>query len=1267
MGVHGAANPYSSSSKHEFHEEQRYVNGQPVYEKRHERRFEDGRLVHEDGHETGDPSLTGSLPTQEGSAFGGSGQGYRSSSRSSSSSSRQVTGGTYGGSGLSGVNQGYGSGSTGVNQGYGSRSLSGVRDGYSLGSTGVNQGYGSRSLSREDYASRYGSTGLRSSNTELAGSTDEFRSNVQDEVEKLRQQLHQGTSVIRAPVTATSVHEEKVGESHFVDGQQVYRRNEEKRYEDGRLVHNVAEEEGDKSDRMNTTPLGTGSVSRQHEQQNRYLSSGSSQDQRPSHYNPSSATSYRASYWRPGDRAHSRTSSTHSSTSSSGHQSGSIGSAGSNVNMAGPNRIPHQSSYTGTNVIRSQEIKPAYRASYTPSRSAERTGQRIVISSPTTNSQISSSSRRREYATSSGYRNQMPSISVPQSGSYNSEHDNRFETQSAYEQNTAAPVMTYSMAPKVVSQVSSSQSQQQYSSSYGSGDYSTPTEPPATSQTTSKITDRHSVPYSLRSSSYQPSRFANYSAWSHWKKDSAHAPIPPITSGSSYSSSHYEQTHSSGNTDSQSNRQTDLGSSGSLETRSQTQTVNALRPGYLFDEDGDYEDENESDHNEELHGSSRSKVSQQEEQFERTGESSYSSGSFSSNTPSTSDGLVRAGSGSKVDLSIMVDVGEGESVRLGRYHDVNADRQTPERYDISPVVDGGAGISAVGNEIDSGYLSSTRTSSSSSVRESSSSHGGNMNLLNNSPSFGQSGYSSQHEYERGLHYDNNSPVIGSTYGTTQITNRTTNTMTSRLQPLVSSYKLETRTSRKYLNGKLVSETKFNRYYENGALVHENQTKRSRDEMQTDGIDVTQLDLSVEDMTRYGMINPETLPMPHSQQFEMREEKEFVDGNQIYQATHEKHYLDGELVHEDHNEKDRNELVGQSGNLHINSIFGGKLNDLDRNNQYSSSSYNERAQSGRHNTGVDESVNVSVLPTTRTRKTEIRQEQEYRDGQQVYDMRHERQFQDGHLVHEDLSQKGPNDLGTDGHHDAMHDILSGRTLATASRTGYITRPASTHYSQTNKGQSSTRSFDGISTADINERRGHESSNNAYESQSGSSNYHEAQSLESQQTQGQIGTNLLTSGSLTNVIGGEGAVRFDSLNNAPSLSTGTGRYSDYGVSNSHYNHGGGYAMIGGSGSGYGGTHSQSGSSNIGYSPDSVFESNKTRSSGTYGNSEFTSSGNFGANIGSHGPSQSVSHRREMEVEEHYENGQLVSGKEEDKEWKNDNLLRHNERRYGEVSLY
>lgn len=89
-------------------------------------------------------------------------------------------------------------------------------------------------------------------------------------------------------------------------------------------------------------------------------------------------------------------------------------------------------------------------------------------------------------------------------------------------------------------------------------------------------------------------------------------------------------------------------------------------------------------------------------------------------------------------------------------------------------------------------------------------------------------------------------------------------------------------------------------------------------------------------------------------------------------------------------------------------------------------------------------------------------------------------------------------------------------------------------------------------------------------------------------------------------------------------------------------------------YGGTSTQ-GVANFGAS--ATFGAER---SGSYGGGA-TQIGGGVSGVGQGGMTQ----RREMEVEEHYENGRLVHGREEDKEWKNEQLLRHDHRRYGEVS--
>ena len=48
------------------------------------------------------------------------------------------------------------------------------------------------------------------------------------------------------------------------------------------------------------------------------------------------------------------------------------------------------------------------------------------------------------------------------------------------------------------------------------------------------------------------------------------------------------------------------------------------------------------------------------------------------------------------------------------------------------------------------------------------------------------------------------------------------------------------------------------------------------------------------------------------------------------------------------------------------------------------------------------------------------------------------------------------------------------------------------------------------------------------------------------------------------------------------------------------------------------------------------------------------------------ETYSSRRENEVEERYVNGVLVSGRKEDREWQDGELLRHDKEHYGEVCI-
>ena len=99
-----------------------------------------------------------------------------------------------------------------------------------------------------------------------------------------------------------------------------------------------------------------------------------------------------------------------------------------------------------------------------------------------------------------------------------------------------------------------------------------------------------------------------------------------------------------------------------------------------------------------------------------------------------------------------------------------------------------------------------------------------------------------------------------------------------------------------------------------------------------------------------------------------------------------------------------------------------------------------------------------------------------------------------------------------------------------------------------------------------------------------------------------------------------------------------------------------------------HSSQGGTHYGASANFGMESSGSgyRTTDQYGSHNQQQLGhgyNYGG--GRYGAGQTgYTHRSEMEREEHYENGQLVSGRKEEKEWKNDDLVRHDHRTYGQV---
>ena len=928
-----------------------------------------------------------------------------------------------------------------------------------------------------------------------------------------------------------------------------------------------------------------------------------------------------------------------------------------------------------------------------------------------------------DYSAHAG-RQELSHSNKPQTSASVSSENSRIH-QSYNQQSSYRPRVIY----RPSSQTSSSE-RTSYVATHGTGGYTRSTESP-NSGTTSRITDTYSEPYSVRSPSYQPSSFSSYSAWSHWNKE-AGQPSQVYSSRSSTDQSRYQTDNAEVNTertDQSGSSRIDY-SGNALYSQQETNRGRPSSGSTYYSRDendrerlyssGSYSSQQETDREGAYYGSSynpqnenrvgtaysASSYSSQEENSrvraypdstyssqqdiaptlrteflydgydsstsslssnslrnlpssEQSSSSSYSS---SSNSQESSRIAVGASPSQSLDLSLTFDVGERESVRATSDGAQRVDNQD-ERYDINPLVDGESRrvMSETGSGSSSGSVS-IGASGSGSRRGASGSTSLYRESSTSESSQSSTGAASGTRYIPAVY------PSGSSYGSTRVTNKTTNTVTSHIQPLISSYKLETRTSRRYLNGMLVSETKFNRYYENGQLVHENQTIRSRDEMETEGINVAALDLTLEDLERYRIAESGSIPMSHSQRYEMTQEKEFVDGSQIYESTHEKHFEDGKLIHEEHDERDQSELENEgrssvssynSGHAYSSSVGNSEYrpqvnlaNTYERNSESSQGVGRISNTGSRQYAGVGEGITVSVSPRTVTRKTEIRREQEYKDGQQVYDLHHEKQYEGGSLVHEDLIEKGPEELGTQEHRDALRDILSGRTLNTASQSRY---DSSSNYA--GGAHYGGGSYDASSLTN-SQRVGDESYGSNYESSSGynSNDYSSSGSVSGEGSKNRIGSSLLTSGSLTSVIGGGSVEDFNSLQDVNSLQSETSSSTDTGSSRTY---GGGYysTINGGSGSGYGGATYSSRSE---AEQRSQVAEHKIGTDGNLGvNSAF---GSFSAEVN---PGQS--HRREMEVEEHYQDGKLVRGREKEQEWKNDQLLRHDVRHYGEVSIH
>ncbi|KAK4325280.1 hypothetical protein Pmani_004141 [Petrolisthes manimaculis] len=548
-------------------------------------------------------------------------------------------------------------------------------------------------------------------------------------------------------------------------------------------------------------------------------------------------------------------------------------------------------------------------------------------------------------------------------------------------------------------------------------------------------------------------------------------------------------------------------------------------------------------------------------------------------------------------------------------------------------------------------------------------------------------------------------------------------------PQSVSRRTEIRTMRRYVNGHLVGITTHERQFENGELVNENRTDYDRDEMAR--MDLGNIGNPQMDLTQ-GTYHPES----YSQQHEVRTEKKFMNGEQVHEVNHERRYEDGALVFDNLIEKDEDDFEREGHDLRNMGLI--PVNGGDNRQQVTQTHHHHRQQtSGREVTGGmtpnshqdHRTPQVAVGPNYSSRRYESRQEQEFIDGQPVYNLHHERHFEDGSLVHENRTEQTEDDLAEDGYHDDLHNILSGNTLITATQAPHHTgshyggSEQRTSHSRSSHTQSST-SYGGQSSGQASGAYG-----DGYDFYGEDGNSY---NRESEASSGSVSSSLLNSrghGSgraTTTVLGGSGfdsqrrssfsdeedsreshltthrgqasirsgsshhdtdSLRSESRVSQSSSSTGINHspYSTSGSTGSRLlsgNHGSGRAsttILGGSGSLAGGSHSARGTSSQ-YDSESAYDSQRsvsqTRESGgsgcltcvLMGHTHDSNSGGAGVGgvtgAGGGAGAGGYSHRREMNVEEHYEDGRLLHGHHESREFKDGQLVHQQTRQYPDM---
>nr|XP_027228636.1 filaggrin-2-like isoform X25 [Penaeus vannamei]XP_027228637.1 filaggrin-2-like isoform X26 [Penaeus vannamei]XP_027228638.1 filaggrin-2-like isoform X27 [Penaeus vannamei] len=1275
-----------NSYKHEVRSESKIVNGQPVYDLYHERRFEDGNLVHEERKEKGAKDVDASLSL-------GQAQGYPDG------------------------------------PGY-SRHLHETH----LQSSSVG-------------SSDYGSAGTLSAH---GGVSPDYNSDLSSLSERLRQQMLLLKNR-KGHENLGGSHHAVYSQTRYVNGQPVYVKKEERKYEDGQLVYNRTDEKG-------PDDLGTQHVAQQYDTSGSPVGPGGGYYERREEQRHFSSSSQGSHALHPGTfpgRAPAREESLYHRQDSAypsyrpGYNSGSTGSS---TQYTHESREETSSGYrptSGSSTQYTQESREETSSGYRPYRptsggsstqytqdSREETSSGYRPYRPTSGSSSTQYTQETREESSSGYRPYRPT-----SGGSSTQYtqDSREETSSGYRPTSGSSSTQYTQETREESSsgyrpyrpTSGSSTQYTQDTREESSPRHTPDRATSSSSSTQYTLESQSShrPQTDRwthtqqtdeelHSSYRPASRPSTSS-THSRQDTSTSTQytqestegPTYPSRPSYrpsgSTSHEREESYESSWQQQRRNHTYTPSSGDFHTtvvqqntrQPETTTQGALdssrRDGSSDIYSQTYEQSSSTDSTN--HDQYSRGYNTEYDQRQQGVTSHYSQEASAERRLTTDEGRDTVG---------IPGVLSGPHSQYG-----NDEKHNKERYDISPLEDNGPELPSVDNEIDSSYVP-TLAPVDSEIDSSVYSGRGQESAIHTDrryhssrqdtsrtdthsqgrPTHGYSDSSYHYRHNRTTTQGaiNSVPVStpaqvpgaddASSYGYPSVEGtsrhhyneswRTSISADSQPQPaygstsssssssqvrncgqfscivvgdgqLSSSRQTQTRVSTRYVNGELVGITHHIRQYEDGKLVHENRTEQSVD------------DLSEEDLRRYGidqlhLVQGSYQPESYSQRHEVRQEKKYVNGEQTYDLHHERRFEDGSLVYENRTEKDADELGasspgGYEGSYSQTHQEGGARHEVTQSQHLqqhvtSGAVGDITAGHAAETQQVTDTAHVAVVPVYTSRRYETRRQQEFVDGQPTYDLHHERHFNNGSLVYENKTELNEGELRTShssGHQDALHQILSGNTLSTA----YDRSSSATAHGSYGSGLEASRSSYGESAA----------SQSAGSYSGSSASYHGSES--SRQT-GLYGE------SASSQIGGS---------YSGSSSQGSGSYGGTGVS---YSSSSSSETHESSASGFpvGHTAGSSRATTSVLGAGSYSSSSQQESSGgclscmLVGSSGFSGQGSLGVSGGA--GADGYSHRQEMNMEEHYEDGQLVHGQEESRVFENGQLVHESQRQYADA---